>query len=269
VNAPPLYDRIGAGYDATRRADPAIVATLARLLGLSSAGNYLDLACGTGHYTAALAARGGRWHGIDASQRMLEPARRQGKGIDWRQGDASALPYEARHFDGVMCTLAIHHFADLHTAFTEVARVLDEGPFVLFTAFSEQMRHYWLWRYFPHMMAASTAQMPARDVVLEALAAAGFAESRIEPFQVRGSLQDLFLYAGRQRPSLYLDTAVRANISSFARLCPPGELHDGLAALQADLQAGRADALATMPDESAGDYAFVVARKPAARGPAQ
>ena len=268
MSAPPLYDRIGAGYDATRRADPAIVATLARLLRLQDTGRYLDLACGTGHYTAELAAQGGRWHGIDASQRMLDPARRQATAIDWRRGDAEALPYAARYFDGVMCTLAIHHFADLRMVFTEVARVLGNGPLVLFTAFAEQMRHYWLWRYFPRMMAASTAQMPARDGVLEALAAAGFEAPRIEPFQVRDSLQDLFLYAGRQRPALYLDAAVRANISSFARLCPPGELHDGLAALQADLHAGRADTLATLPDEPAGDYAFVVARRPVAQGPA-
>jgi len=40
-----LYDRIGQGYDATRRADPAIVARLIHHLQPIPEGNYLDLAC--------------------------------------------------------------------------------------------------------------------------------------------------------------------------------------------------------------------------------
>lgn len=53
-----LYDQIGVGYDATRRADGYIVDRLANLLKLRSGASYLDVACGTGNYTLALAARG-------------------------------------------------------------------------------------------------------------------------------------------------------------------------------------------------------------------
>ena len=59
-----LYDRIGGGYDVTRRADPIIAGRLAHHLALGSSGNYLDIACGTGNYTSTLAAVGGTWTGV-------------------------------------------------------------------------------------------------------------------------------------------------------------------------------------------------------------
>ena len=49
-----VYDKIGAGYDRQRRADPAIAETLALALRAPSGGPYLDLACGSGNYTSRL-----------------------------------------------------------------------------------------------------------------------------------------------------------------------------------------------------------------------
>ena len=77
-----LYDRIGVGYDGSRRADPSIVDDLAGRLSPRTDGRYLDLACGTGNYTRALAARGGDWTGVDASRTMLDAARAQSDEID-------------------------------------------------------------------------------------------------------------------------------------------------------------------------------------------
>ena len=54
----PVYDRIGAGYDRTRRADSYIVERIAGHLSLQDNGMYLDVACGTGNYTGALADLG-------------------------------------------------------------------------------------------------------------------------------------------------------------------------------------------------------------------
>ena len=72
-----------------------------------------------------------------------------------------------------------------------------------------------------------------------ALRSAGFDAIQVQPYLVTKDLQDLFLYAGKQRPEMYLDAAVRANISSFATLCPADELTAGLDALRADLAVGR------------------------------
>jgi protein-L-isoaspartate O-methyltransferase len=64
---PSLYDHIGIDYDVTRRADPYLVARLIHHLDGEPIGAYLDLACGTGSYTAAMAQTGLRVHGLDQS----------------------------------------------------------------------------------------------------------------------------------------------------------------------------------------------------------
>ena len=245
----------------TRCADPGIAGTLARHLAMPARGHALDLACGTGNYTAALAARGGTWTGLDVSATMLAQARLAAAPVTWLCGDAAALPFADSRFDAVLCTLAIHHFAALDAAFAQVHRVLRRGGrFVVFTAFAEQMHHYWLGRYFPQMLQRSIAKMPAQAVVQGALRTAGFTQVRVQPYLVNAQLQDLFLYAGKQRPTMYLDAAVRANISSFAALCPPDELSAGLDALRVDLAHGRW-AGAAPAGAAAGDYAYVIADK--------
>ena len=62
---------------------------------------------------------------------------------------------------------------------------------------------------------------------------------------VTNELQDLFLYSGKHRPDLYLDPAVRDNISSFANLAPVSELQDGLALLASDIQTGTVTSVIT------------------------
>jgi ubiquinone/menaquinone biosynthesis C-methylase UbiE len=69
-----LYDRIGQGYDATRRADPTIVAALLDAVRLGPGGRVLDAACGTGNYTLALNHAGLSVSGLDASGVMLAAA---------------------------------------------------------------------------------------------------------------------------------------------------------------------------------------------------
>jgi SAM-dependent methyltransferase len=257
---PALYDHIGATYARSRRADPAIAQTLAQELRLAPTGAYLDLACGTGNYTVALSAQGGAWSAIDVSEVMLAQARSKSRSIAWAQSSADALAFPDATFDGAICTLAIHHFPGLEAPFAEVRRTLRCGAFVIFTGLAEQMRHYWLGHYFPEMMARSIEKMPCESQIRSALLRAGFRSVTVTPFFVTNALEDLFLYAGKHRPELYLDAAVRANISSFANLAPAAELQDRLARLTADLRSG---AFASVKDRYAtevGDYAYVVAR---------
>lgn len=257
---PALYDFIGSTYARSRCADPGIAKTLARELRLASTGAYLDLACGTGNYTAALSGLGGGWSAIDVSQVMLDQARRKASNIAWVQANADALPFPNASFDGAICTLAIHHFPALDHPFSEVRRTLRSGAFVIFTGLAEQMRHYWLGHYFPETMTRSIERMPSESQVRSALYRSGFKSVTVTPFFVTNELQDLFLYSGKHRPDLYLDPAIRTNISSFAKLAPAAELQDGLARLTADLHSG---AFAVIKDQYAtevGDYAFVTAQ---------
>lgn len=257
----PLYNSIGSTYGATRHADPAISRTLAQLVGIENGASFLDLACGTGNYTCALAALGGTWHGVDISEEMLRQASVKNHDIEWSQAAADALPFDDGTFNGAICTLAIHHFPELHAPFREVFRVLKEGVFAIFTPLPEQMRHYWLYHYFPEMMERSTRQVPSRESILGVLRDAGFEIDAVVPFDITNDLQDLFLYAGKDRPELYLDPVIRSNISSFAMLCPEEELRSGLEALRDDIGSGMFRGIAEGYAEDGGDYAYVVARK--------
>ncbi|HEY3145165.1 MAG TPA: class I SAM-dependent methyltransferase, partial [Dongiaceae bacterium] len=121
----PLYDKIGATYDATRRAEPEILDVLGELLELKQGADVLDIGCGTGNYTTALGERGYRMLGLDRSGLMLRTAHAKAPELPLIGADAANLPFSNRTFDGAICTLAIHHFDDLEASFAEAARVLD------------------------------------------------------------------------------------------------------------------------------------------------
>ena len=256
-----LYDRIGVGYDETRRADPGITARLAAEVGVAPGRRFLDVGCGTGSYTVALAARGGVWTGVDASERMLEAARARSRAVDWRRADAQALPFADASFDGAICTLAAHHFADRVAAFREVLRVIDEGPFVLFACDVARTRRFWLRHYFPRMFERIEAKEPSEDQMRAELAAAGFARVDAYPWSVPDDLVDQFLYCGKRKPELYFDARIRAGISSFADLSDPREVEDGLAKLRADLRSGRFEELRASSPTTDGDYVIVLATR--------
>src|SRR5579859_5094306 len=138
-----LYDTIGKEYDGTRTADPRITRRLYGLLNPTTAGKYLDVACGTGNYTISLSHLGVSISGIDQSELMISMAKKKAPAIGWKVGDAENLPFPSRSFQGAICTLATHHFRSVQKAFTEAFGVISGGRFVVFTAYPEQMMGYW------------------------------------------------------------------------------------------------------------------------------
>jgi SAM-dependent methyltransferase len=93
----------------------------------------LDLGCGSGYLTRALAARGARATGVDLSPRMVAHARRADAerplGIEYVVGDASAA--DARFgpgaFDLVVSCLALQDMPDPAAAFRAALAVLRPG----------------------------------------------------------------------------------------------------------------------------------------------
>lgn len=257
-----IYNEIGAGYDATRRADPEILNLLASLIALHNTGLYLDVGCGTGNYTAELAKLGGRWKAFDHSELMIEQAKKKNSAVEWSVLDVVKTSYESASFEAAICSLAIHHFQDLHVAFKEVSRVLSSsGRFVIFTSTPEQMNSYWLNHYFPVMMACATAQMPSVSKIETALSSANFKLLEIKPFSVSVELKDLFLYSGKQRPEMYLLESVRTGISSFRNLCLEAELRAGLSLLAADIKSRNIKNIMDRYENNTGDYCFLIANK--------
>ncbi len=254
-----IYEQIGKSYDLTRRADPEIAARLAVHLQVKSDSSYLDVGCGTGNYTLALAKHGGVWHGVDQSTKMIDTATNKSNIVTWQVAEAEALPYPDRTFSGVLCTLAIHHFVALTPAFKEINRVLAVGSFVLFTATPEQMSKYWLVEYFPEAIHKSAEKMPSLEKVTYALNEAGFSSVNIEPYSISENLQDLFLYSGKYRPEIYLDENIRSGISTFALLASADEITVGCQRLAADINTGRIQEIINKYQNNHGDYLFVVA----------
>jgi demethylmenaquinone methyltransferase / 2-methoxy-6-polyprenyl-1,4-benzoquinol methylase len=127
----PVYDRMNtvmtAGLDGRWRR-----ATV-RAARLSAGGSALDVACGTGKLTAALAAAvgpEGRVLGIDLSPAMLGEARRAYgdlPGVEFRVGNALALPVEGGSFDAATIAFGMRNLSSFEAGFREMARTVRSG----------------------------------------------------------------------------------------------------------------------------------------------
>ena len=108
------------------------------LLGASPGAPVLDVACGTGNYTFALAERGLTMFGVDLSQLMLAKARAKQPGLPLVRADGAALPFAEGAFAHAVTTLAIHHMTDLTAVSSSVRRVVAKGGrYVIFSALPE------------------------------------------------------------------------------------------------------------------------------------
>jgi trans-aconitate methyltransferase len=89
----------------------------------------LDLGCGTGELTAAIAARGARVVGVDASTEMIAAARRRAPTLDLRVGDGERLGILdfGGAFDAVFSNAALHWMTRAQLAAGGIARVLRPG----------------------------------------------------------------------------------------------------------------------------------------------
>ena len=92
--------------------------------------NVLDVACGTGmlaRVLAELVRQEGSVSGVDLNPGMLAIARRIAPGIDWREAEAEALPYDDESFDAVLCQFGLMLFLAPEVALQEMKRVLRSG----------------------------------------------------------------------------------------------------------------------------------------------
>jgi SAM-dependent methyltransferase len=103
------------------------------LLALADGDHVLDVGCGAGEDARALAGRAGGVSvvGVDASEDKIRDARAQTLGlprpVDFRVGDAYALPFEDETFDACRADRVFHHLLDPPKALAEMARVTRPG----------------------------------------------------------------------------------------------------------------------------------------------
>ena len=109
---------------------------LARRLAPRKPRRILEVACGTGVVTRALAAAlpGVAIVATDLNPAMLAQARAGGiKGkIEWQEADALALPFPDASFDAVVCQFGAMFFPDKVKGYAEARRVLKPAGVFLF-----------------------------------------------------------------------------------------------------------------------------------------
>ncbi|MCA1813273.1 MAG: ubiquinone/menaquinone biosynthesis methyltransferase [Halobacteriales archaeon] len=127
-----LFDRVAPRYDLLNKLmsmgqDRKWRARLVASLGETGRGRVLDLGCGTGDVTCALAQNGEQAVGLDPSAEMLRLAREKAPHLAWVQGDALRLPFKAGTFDGATSAFVLRNLPDRKASFAEQARVLRPG----------------------------------------------------------------------------------------------------------------------------------------------
>ena len=93
----------------------------------------LDVASGPGYVAAGAAERGASVIGTDVAEGMLTLARRLHPDIDFRAGNAEALPFGDESFDAVVANFVLLHLGRPEQAVAEFARVLRPGGRVALT----------------------------------------------------------------------------------------------------------------------------------------
>lgn len=117
-------------------ASGADLQTLAAEIASTPGAAVLDLGCGAGHASFALAPHARAVLAYDIAPQMLATvaaaARERGLGnIRTEQGAAERLPFADASFDWVASRLSAHHWHDVPRALAEVRRVLKPGGRVL------------------------------------------------------------------------------------------------------------------------------------------
>lgn len=171
----------------------------------------LDIACGTGDFSLAIARRmhpESRVTGIDLSEGMLAVMREKvaRAGLDGRitcaQGDCEALPYPDGSFDVATIAFGIRNFEHREAALAEILRVLKPGGRLVILELSVPENAFLRWcynLYFMHFvpwigglvsgdksaykyLPASVQQFPGRREWTATMARCGYTRIRHKAF---------------------------------------------------------------------------------------
>ena len=144
----------------------------------------LDLGCGTGRYSEALAAHfDAAVIGLDPSTKMLDQARKKLRDarVHYQPGSGEAIPLGDNSIDLIFMSMSFHHFKDPKAAARECRRVLRDGaPAVLRTGVRERIPFYPYVEFFPTSRPIMDAVLPTLPFIREVFESAGFSTARAD-----------------------------------------------------------------------------------------
>jgi SAM-dependent methyltransferase len=242
----------------------AAIPSLLDAVGTASGVRLLDVATGPGYGAALAAERGADVVGLDFSAEMVEEARGRFPGLDFREGDAEALPFPDRSFDAVVCSFGILHFGRPERALAEAHRVLKSGGRFAFTVWDHATD------LDPRQMLSSAVQA-CGDTFAAIVPAGPASDLFVDPDRCRSLLEGagfpsptlakLPLVQPTPDPDTYFDIVLRGagpRNGSPLRAQPPEVLAAIRAALTESLRACHRDGITELPTPAI----LVSARKP-------
>jgi demethylmenaquinone methyltransferase/2-methoxy-6-polyprenyl-1,4-benzoquinol methylase len=143
----PVYDRLNTIM--TFGADGRWRRAAVRASGLGPGDSAIDVACGTGKLSVALAERvgpSGRVVGVDLAPGMIAEARRAAGDLvqlEFRVGNALGLPFEADRFDAAAIAFGLRNLVDFEAGLRELTRVVRPGGRVVCLELSVPRPRWW------------------------------------------------------------------------------------------------------------------------------
>jgi ubiquinone/menaquinone biosynthesis C-methylase UbiE len=138
----------------------------------------LDLGCGTGRFSEALATRfDAAVIGIDPSKKMLEQARGKvsDRRVRYEPGHGESIPLPDDSVDLIFMSMVFHHFADPKLAASECRRVLRTGGTVFLRGgIRDHIALYPYVDFFPESVRVLEECLSTSAFVREVFEAAGF-----------------------------------------------------------------------------------------------
>jgi len=108
--------------------EKVIKPNLLRVLGDVKDKRILDIACGQGFFSRALAAAGAHVTGADIAPELIAIAKKLGPAsIQYLTAPASRMPLPDESFDTAICVLALQNIKDLSGALAQVSHLLKAG----------------------------------------------------------------------------------------------------------------------------------------------
>lgn len=109
---------------------------LIELVPADAEARWIDVACGPGVISRAMASRVGSVSGVDLTPAMVEEAERRAReeridNVSFTLGDATALDIADASFDGAITRLSLHHIPAPRRVVAEMARVVRPGGWVV------------------------------------------------------------------------------------------------------------------------------------------